>query len=162
MTNLFYLSVIVCCALTIPGNEIRGKVAAVIDGNTLEVISDDKERYQVVLLGIDCPELGQPYGEEAASLLRKTLLGQEVIVELYGKDRSKNYIGVVLSKDRTDVRLELLDRGLAWTTERDPIVELESRRLKAVQNHRGLWAGPAPTPPWIYRRQQSMLEPKSR
>ena len=145
-----------------PENQIRGNVVTVFDGNTLEVSAGDNDRYRIVLLGIDCPELGQEYGHEAASLLRKMMLGNEVLVKLHGKDRSKNYIGVVLLKDGTDIRTILLHEGLAWTAEKDPLAELEALRLDAVRKKSGLWALEAPVAPWIYRRQQSMMRPKSR
>jgi micrococcal nuclease len=162
MTKSLYYFLIFLFPLTTSENEMRGTVVAVFDGNSLEVSVDDDERYRIVLLGIDCPELGQEYGEDAASFVQKKMLGSEVLVKLHGKDRSKNYIGVVLLEDGTDVRVDLLERGLAWTAERDPIAELESHRLEAMKKRRGLWACESPIPPWIYRRQQSMSEPKTR
>ena len=140
---------------------MTGKVVGVTDGNSLEVVHDN-ERYRIVLLGIDCPELSQPFGGEAAGFTRKRMLGREVVVRLYGKDRLKNYIGVVLLKGGRDVRLELLDRGLAWTAEKDPLPELEMRRVRACKAKTGLWREENPVPPWIYRRQQTMETPKSR
>lgn len=143
-------------------DELRGKVVAVYDGNTLEIASVENETYRLVLLGIDCPELTQEFGQAAKQFVEARMLGQEVVAVLQGKDRAKNYIGVLLSKDGTDLRWSLLDEGLAWTAEKDPDPVLESRRRVAEEERRGLWQGEAPVPPWIYRRQQSMAEPKSR
>jgi len=50
---------------------------------------------------------------------------------------------------------------LAWTAERDPIQELETIKEKAREKGKGLWKEQDPTPPWIYRRQQSLTQPKS-
>jgi len=47
------------------------------------------------------------------------------------------------------------------TAERNPIDELESIKEKAKEKGKGLWKEQDPTPPWIYRRQQSMMQPKS-
>lgn len=138
-----------------------GKVVEVIDGNTVEVLIQG-DRYRSVLLGIDCPEPGQPYSDEARDFLRGRLLGQEVEVVFHGKDRLKNYIAIILLRGGGDVRLELLEKGLAWTAEKDPIQELETHRRVAEAAKSGLWSTPNPTPPWVYRRQQSMVEPKSR
>src|SRR5688500_17374045 len=99
LTNLLFSLLLSCFPLTTSENEITGTVVSVLDGNTLEVFADDKERYQIVLLGIDCPEPGQEYGPESAAFVRKKMLGSEVVVKLHGKDRSKNYIGVVLLRD---------------------------------------------------------------
>lgn len=141
-------------------NEISGKVIEVIDGNTIEVLAEDKTTYKIVFAGVDSPELTQEFGERAKQYLEKMLLKQQVHVQLQGKDRKGNYVGVVI-KDKLDPRVELLKEGLAWTSEKDPLPELESIRVKAQQRGKGLWKTENPTPPWIYRRQVSMMQPKS-
>ena len=135
---------------------------AVIDGNTVQVSSTDDESYQIVLQGIDCPEESQDFGMTAKSFTEERLLHERVVVHLHGKDRYKNYIGVVLKADSSDVRLMLLQQGLAWTSERNPLKELEAVRQEAASKKRGLWISNDPVPPWIYRRQESMSAPKSR
>src|SRR5688500_13042566 len=137
-------------------------VTQVFYGNTLEVATSANEYYRIVLVGIDCPELTQEYGAEAKAALEKWALHQTVVVRIYGKDRLKNYIGIVFLPDQTDVRLVLLTRGLAWTTEKAPDADLESIRAEAAAERKGLWKQEKPTPPWIYRRQESMQEAKSR
>lgn len=141
-------------------NEISGKVIEVIDGNTIEVLAEDKTTYKIVFAGVDSPELTQEFGERAKQYLEKMLLKQQVHVQFQGKDRKGNYIAVVI-KDKLDPRVELLKEGLAWTSEKDPLPELESIRVKAQQRGKGLWKTENPTPPWIYRRQVSMMQPKS-
>lgn len=137
-----------------------GKVVAVIDGNTIEVLSKDNESYKIVLEGVDSPELTQEYGMEAKRYLEKILLKKDVNVQFKGKDRKGNHIAVVL-KGEVDPRIELLKQGLAWTSEKDPIPNLENYRTTAQQQGKGLWREENPIPPWIYRRQQSMMQPKS-
>lgn len=139
---------------------ITAKVMEITDGNTLKVITSSNETITIVLPGIDCPELTQPYGVQAKTYLEKLLLKMDVTIHIQGKDRRKNYVGVVLLRN-IDVRLGLLKEGLAWTVEKDCENELENIRLKAAANKRGLWSQKSPTAPWLYRRQQSMLQPKS-
>ncbi|HYG04607.1 MAG TPA: thermonuclease family protein [Chryseosolibacter sp.] len=143
-------------------NEFSGKVVNVIDGNTFEVIGTDNEPQRITLAGIDCPELTQDYGDKAKKLLEKLILNKEVSVSLSGKDRWGNYIGVIrIVKNNQDPRLKLLEEGLAWTAERNPIPELESLRLEAKNKGDGLWQDPNAIAPWIYRRQQTMMQAKS-
>lgn len=144
------------------GQTISGRVHAVADGNTVEIRDTDGDLYRVVLLGIDCPELSQPFGQKALTLTRGQLKGKSVTVIFHGKDRLGNYVGVILLKDSTDIRTTLLSEGLAWTAEKDPIPDLESLRMEALRARRGLWSDHEPVAPWIYRRQQSMLQPKGR
>lgn len=141
---------------------ITGIVSSVYDGNTVELQADDRNHYRIILFGIDCPELSQPYGEESKAFVESRLLNRKVEVQFHGKDRHGNYIGVIKTENSDDVRELLLAAGLAWTGERNPAPELESLRKGAVSGSRGLWQDDAPVPPWTYRRNQTMLQPKSR
>jgi len=142
--------------------ELNGKVTAVIDGNTIEMIADDNESYKIMLYGIDSPELGQEFGDKAHKFLQKMILDKKVYVKIQGKDRWGTRLGIILIDGKIDPRFELLQAGLAWTAERNPIEELEIVKEKAREKGKGLWKEQDPTPPWIYRRQQTMIEPKSR
>jgi len=141
--------------------DINGKVTAVIDGNTLEIKDNHNQVHKVMLAGIDCPELGQAYGTQSKKFLEKIALKKTVTATLQGKDRLGNYLAVVMIDDDVDPRIELLKEGLAWTAERNPNADLEPYRSWAEQKKRGLWQEQNPTPPWTYRRQQTMLQPKS-
>src|SRR5688572_27752504 len=76
--------------------EITGKVVSVIDGNTIEVKSDDNEVHKVLLKEIDCPELTQEFGERAKTYLEKMILNKKVTVSIQGKDRWGNRLAIVL------------------------------------------------------------------
>ncbi len=141
--------------------QIGGRVMTVLDGNTIEVAGADGESYKILLFGIDCPELNQEFGEQAKKALERMLLNQEVTIEIQGKDRWGNRLGVVSFPGKTDPRLELLRQGLAWTAERNPVPELEAIRMEAEQKSIGLWEEKNPTPPWIFRRQQTLTQFKS-
>lgn len=142
-------------------DEITGTVTAVLDGNTVEVLTVNNELHKLMLAGVDSPELTQEFGEKAKRFLEKLTLQKEVKVQFQGKDRKGNHLAIVLlSKGEVDVRVELLKEGLAWTAEKNPLPELETHRTWAEQKGRGLWKQENPTPPWTYRRQQTMLQPK--
>lgn len=162
MKNLLIL----CAGLAVAtnglaGNVLNGKVTSVIDGNTIEMLADDNESYKIMLYGVDSPELGQDYGEKAKKFLEKMILDKSVNVNIQGKDRWGNRLGIILIEGTVDPRLALLEAGLAWTAERDPIQELEGIKEKAREKGKGLWKDQDPTPPWIYRRQQTMTQLKS-
>ncbi|MCX7638469.1 MAG: thermonuclease family protein [Cyclobacteriaceae bacterium] len=92
MKSLGTLMVNLLASVVMAFNPITGKVATVVDGNTLVVISEG-DTYQVVLHDVDSPEPGQPYAEEARMHLEKILLNKNITVELTGKDRHGNYLG---------------------------------------------------------------------
>lgn len=142
--------------------EFEGVVNAVVDGNTINVMDTRNEFFAIVLAGIDAPELPQPYGEEAQRALSKQVHGKSVRIILQGKDRKGNHLALVFINQNEDVRHDLLKAGLAWTSEKNPLPELEDIRATAQAKRKGLWKQNDPTPPWIFRREQSMMEAKSR
>ncbi len=61
-----------------------------------------------------------------------------------------------------DVNLEMVRRGLAWHYKRystDPA--LADAEAAARARRAGLWADPAPVPPWSYRRNPQAPSPSS-
>ena len=144
-----------------PREILKGKVVDVADGNTIELLTEENESYRIELAGVDCPETEQPFGLEAKRLLEKSLKGEKVEVFVERKNRWGVRQAVVVTKSGEDPRLKLLAEGLAWTSEKNPVPEFESIRIDAKAHGKGLWESGDPTPPWIFRRQQTMLIPKS-
>jgi endonuclease YncB( thermonuclease family) len=79
---------------------------------------------------------------------------------IHGKDRRGNRLGEI-SFGGVDPRQELVKAGLAWTYGLGDSHELNLLSEDARRNGNGIWSESNPTPPWIYRQQQSMLEPKT-
>jgi endonuclease YncB( thermonuclease family) len=141
---------------------ITGKVTAVLDGNTILVEESKSLSIRIKLVGIDSPELGQEFGNEAKKYLERIALAKDVVAELKGKDRHGNHLAVVRINGKLDAGIELLKAGLAWTSEKNPDGGLEGYRTWAQRKEKGLWKQTNPVPPWTYRRQQSMAEAKGR
>lgn len=162
MVRLVLILVMVVVALSSKAQsaELAAKVLEVVDGNTLLVKGDDNESYTLLLNGVDSPELEQTFGQEAHAFLTKLVLKKNVTVRWQGKDRWGNRLAVVFLKGEVDVRIELLKAGLAWTAERNPEPALENVRKEAELSGKGLWATADPMAPWIFRRQQSMMQVK--
>jgi endonuclease YncB( thermonuclease family) len=116
---VFFLVAFFLYCMLFAGDKITGKVKSVVDGNTLE-IEINKEVHTILLEGIDSPELGQEYGNQAKSHLEMLTLQKKVTVTFTGKDRKGNQLATVMLRGGVDVRLELLREGLAWTVEKDP------------------------------------------
>jgi micrococcal nuclease len=158
---LIYLILLINSIVTFAHDEIEGRVISVIDGNTIEVVVTDSETYKISLHGIDCPELGQSYGDEAKDYLEKLLLNKPVRIKVQGKDRWGNRLGIISINGEDDPRYRLLQEGLAWTSEKNPIEELELIKELAREKGKGLWKEKNPIAPWIYKRQQTLMVAKS-
>lgn len=90
----------------------------VIDGDTFAV--DDGEKIR--LIGIDCPESGRWYADQATALLDSLLSDKELRFE-YGNDRNDRYgrtLAYVYVDDTLLINLELIKRGVATALLRYP------------------------------------------
>lgn len=142
---------------------VFAKVIRVIDGNTIEILTEDKEVYQVILKDVDSPELGQEFGNEAKKFTENLLLKKKVTVEMKGKDMWGNRLVGITLKNGKSVEVELLQAGLAWQNKlKSKNAELTTMEQNSKENKLGLWASDNPIAPWIYRRQQTMVVAKSR
>ena len=77
--------------------DIRGRVVAVIDGDTIKVLDSENTEYKVRLAGIDAPERGQPYSNASRKHLAFLIAGKEVFVEsdkqdIYGRELGKVWV----------------------------------------------------------------------
>jgi len=130
----------------------EGRVVAVFDGDTIAVLVGHEQR-RVRLSGIDTPERGQPWAENAQQALARRVFGKQVRVNDVGTDRYGRTVGEVYA-DNVCVGCELVREGNAWVYRKysdDPVLyELEAQARAA---RRGLWSLPEAerVPPWEWR-----------
>jgi micrococcal nuclease len=128
-----------------------GQVLSVVAGDTLKILQGKLAR-TVRLAGIDAPNPGQPWGDEARRFVQGLAEGHTVTVEPDDKTGGRQQRGQVILPDGRDLGLELLKEGLAWHDKRrsaDPFLgELESNARK---ERLGLWGDAHPVPPWRWR-----------
>jgi micrococcal nuclease len=127
------------------------RVVSVHDGDTLRAIDDGKTEHKVRLVGIDAPEIGQPFGTVSRDRLTSLTKGKSVAVIVDDRDR----YGRVLARleiDGLNVNRQMVEDGLAWHFTRysdDEGLAAAEREARAAK--RGLWRGPEPTAPWDWR-----------
>lgn len=109
---------------------------------------------------IDCPEKGQAFGNRAKQFTSTLAFGQTVTVRALNKDRYGRTIGDVILPDGRSLNQELVRAGMAWQyrqySDDETLAELEET---ARQGRLGLWADPAPIPPWTFRANKSARAP---
>lgn len=164
MKHLFLTIIFGSFYFTVFSQEVlQGKIVEVIDGNTVLVQNaSGDEPLKILLAEIDSPEMEQSYGAESKALLNKLVLNKKVTVTIHAKDRLGNLLAVVLIQGKKDPRIDLLQAGFAWTSEKNPNPTLEKYRISAQEKQQGLWVENNPTPPWTFRRQESMKQAKAR
>lgn len=146
------LTTILATLLLLLSSTFTAKVVRVSDGDTITVLTDEKEQIRIRLEGIDCPESGQPFGNRARELTAKLVAGKEVRIDKSGEDRYGRTLGYVWIGDKC-VNHELLKAGLAWHYKyfnKDPKLAEMENIAKAAKL--GLWSEPNPVAPWDWRR----------
>lgn len=130
-----------------------GEVVGILAAGTLEVVRNGKTE-RIGLQGIDCPKISQPCGNEAKQATSDLTFVRKVTMEPYGKDKYGRVMADVQLTDGTNINHELVKTGWCWWSRKlaPNNVALEQLELEAKAAQKGLWADPAPIPPWEYRK----------
>lgn len=149
-----------------PAAPVQGLVVHVDDGDTIVVLTDQREKLKVRLANIDAPEVGhgrcrpgQPHGRRAGLRLAQLVKRQHVQLRCSDTDQYGRTVCEVVLGHTTANRV-MVAEGFAWANRggrgyvRDPEVyalEAHARRRAA-----GLWKDREQTAPWIWRRTEWM------
>lgn len=132
-------------------------VLSVSDGDTLRVScpADGHRVVQVLRLsGIDAPERGQPWGAHSRRQLQRLCHRREAEIVVETQDRWGRQVARVRCAG-VDAGQAQVRAGLAWVDERyEPAPDILSLQAAARAARRGLWADPAPMPPWVWRAER--------
>ena len=142
--------------------ELIGKVVRVLDGDTFELLVDQRP-VRIRVTGIDAPEKDQPFGQQSRQSLASMVDNNPVAVLVRGKDRYGRTLGTVYAKICTPapcrsvyVNTEQVKAGMAWAYRFhgqavDPaMLKLETQ---ARSERVGLWSAPNAVEPWKWRHQ---------
>lgn len=129
---------------------LDGKVISVTDGDTIRILTPEREQIKIRLYGIDAPEKKQPYGTTAKRYLADLIAGKTVQIEEHGKDRYRRVLGIV-HLDSKDVNEILVLNGYAWAFTKYSKI-YESQEWQARSKGLGLWRDKNPIKPEIWRK----------
>lgn len=133
---------------------IIGKIVKVSDGDTVTLEDNNGKKRRVRLNGIDCPEIGQEYGTEAAKYVKNIALNKYVNVEIIGKDQYDRILGV-LHVDGVNVNEALLKNGLAWVYKYNEDERYNSLLSEARALKMNIWSNPKSIDPYTWRKQNN-------
>ena len=120
----------------------------VMDGDTFK--SGDT---RVRLWGIDAPEKGQPYADEARARLKELIEGKAVRLEWKDRDQYSREVAIVYAGS-TNINLQMVKEGLAWHYEyfAPDAEDLDAAEKAARKKRKGLWADDEPVNPYDFRK----------
>lgn len=140
------------CPLHDPQGRPLWRVEMVHDGDTVTCIDEALRPRKIRLVGIDSPELDQPYGRESRDALRRKLGGSRVRVEGDARDQHGRLLGTLWVEDR-NINRELVADGWAWVFGGfSPDPDLLDAETAARSARRGLWSDSHPQAPSDWRR----------
>jgi len=128
------------------------RVVGISDGDTLTLRIEGQPQGRVRLSAIDAPEKRQAFGTRAKEALSDLCFGKIATVEVVDTDRYGRAVADVWC-DGTYANEVMVEQGPAWVYRRyaNGRVDLYAAEAAASAADRGLWADPAPTPPWEFR-----------
>jgi len=145
--------------------QLTALVTAIAGGDTITVLTQDKQQIEIRLYGIDCPENGQPFGSHAKQTMSDAVFGKEVVVQPIDTDQDGRMVAIVylLGGDLigdNSLNAALAGDGLAWVdpklcTRQDICWTLKKLTQIARSQHKGLWADNSPIAPWEWRKRQN-------
>lgn len=153
--HLILVGILFGCATK---NEIVGKVAKVIDGDSVVIVDSRNISYEVRLHGIDTPESKQSFGAEAKEFLKDKVNGKKVRVLVKGKDNYNRYVSVILLGNE-DINRLMVKNGYAWAYlhySKDYEEDMKEAQAKRI----GLWQEDNPQEPSEFRRNQKSKKAK--
>ena len=114
---LVLLSLLLFAVLPALALDYTGRVVGISDGDTLTLLTPEKQQIRVRLGEIDTPESRQPYGTRARQALSDLAFGKEARVVVQDTDRYGRTVGRVYVGD-LDVNADMVKQGAAWVYRR--------------------------------------------
>jgi micrococcal nuclease len=113
-------------------DDFRGRAVGISDGDTISVMHDGRAK-KIRLNGIDAPEKGQPFSNRAKEFVSSMVFGQDVTVQVRGRDRYGRTIGEVTLSDGRSLNHEIVKAGFAWSFRRYAPNDAELEKLEPQQ-----------------------------
>ena len=158
--KIIHAAFLLACLIALPtithAETITGRVVRVLDGDTVAILTPQKEQVRVRLAEIDAPEKNQPFGMSAKKMLSDLIFARDVSVVKIDTDRYGRTVGRIY-QGQTDVNLEMVKAGGAWAyTKYLTDSTFRTAEDAARAGKRGLWdlQEDQRIPPWEWRKQQ--------
>lgn len=169
MTHAGIAAVLALLTLTPPAlvADLSGRVVHVADGDTITLLTQEKQQVKIRIAGIDAPEKAQPFGNRSKQNMERMAKGKNAIADCPKTDRYGRKVCKIWAQPSDcptcDLTLEVgyaqISAGLAWwyrayAKEQSPEDRgrYESEENEARLRKHGLWIESSAVPPWEWRR----------
>lgn len=164
MNNKLYAAIIAAVALLFgavaycyaQSDDYLATCVRVIDGDTLTVADENQNLHRIRIVGMDAPELAQPYGRAAKAALSELVLHKEVHVVPAGVDKYGRELAQLrydTSFGQLDVAETMISNGHAFSWGGAHYKAQEY----AAAHRLGVWSDLRyQERPWLYRRRMAL------
>ena len=166
MNNKLYAAIIAAVALLFgavaycyaQSDDYLATCVRVIDGDTVDLADAEQKLHRVRIVGMDAPELAQPYGRTAKEALARLILRKELHVLPTGLDKYDRELAV-LRYDSVigpiDVAETMISAGHAFSYGGQHYKAQEY----AAERRLGVWSDLRyQERPWLYRRRMALSQ----
>lgn len=134
-------------------SQIKGKVVAVKDGDTVVVLLSNKKQEILRLADVDCPESGQAFGKNAKQFTSSQVFGKKITFYRMSKDRYGRTIAKIFYDNDRYLSSEIIKAGLGWWYyKHSRSTELQKYQTEAKKKNLGLWSDKKAIAPWDFRK----------
>jgi len=142
------LAFLICLALAVPAYSAEycaGVVISVANGDTLSVLTKDKQQVKIRLYGIDCPERNRHFGTHAKQATSDAVFGKHVTFQPISTDSYGRMVAIVLMSGGKSLNEHLVRNGMASVnpqscTQNEICEPLKKLEQATKAQRRGLWA----------------------
>lgn len=145
-------------ALNAPIQKTFTGVLTDITAGDLVSVNNNNTPVQLRLYGVDCPETGQDFAQEARTQTVSRVLDTTVSVHILTEDSLEIPVALVFDGTGNSLSHWLAAEGLAWWDDRNAKKDSLLRKLnaQAIVAQKGIFADSAPLAPWDYRKSKEL------
>ena len=131
---------------------LTGKVIHISDGDTVHILTTNKEKIKIRLSGIDAPESKQAFGNKSKENLKSYIYQKDVAVKYDSKDKYNRVLGTIYYQNK-DINLQQIKDGYAWFYKQySNNATYYKAEQEARKSKKGLWYDKNPIEPWEFRK----------
>ncbi len=142
---------------------IQCRDVVVLDGDTIKAICDNQGETKMTLhlWAVDCPELGQPFFQEAREFMQEMIKDKQLQIEIVDYNVNNQPLVLVFHEGKC-LNAQLLEAGLAWLNPRIYNKEIQGgwpAMFEEAKNAKiGIFQKQDSEPPWEIRMYNKYVE----
>ncbi len=134
---------------------IIGEVITIIDGDTYDLLTEEKQIIRIRMEGIDAPERGMAFYRVAKNYLGELCMGKTIRIIKVDTDRYGRVLAWSYLPNGHELGHEMIRAGMAWHFKKyNSDEDLAKLEIEARAARIGLWRDVNPVAPWEHRTQQ--------